>query len=118
VVVEAMRNPYVCALSHPKGRILNHRAENALDLEEVFRVATETGVALEVNGLPDRLDLSGAHVSEAIAAGVQLVLNSDAHATQGLDNIEIAVATARKGGATVTTVVNTQTSPRRPSAAD
>ena len=45
-------------LSHPKGRILNHRPENALDLDRVFEVALETGVALEVNGLPDRLDLS------------------------------------------------------------
>ncbi len=46
-------------LSHPLGRILNHRPENALDLDQVFEVALETGVALEVNGLPDRLDLSG-----------------------------------------------------------
>ena len=58
-------------LSHPKGRILNHRPENALDLEQVFEVALETGVAVEVNGLPDRLDLSGGHVREALAAGVQ-----------------------------------------------
>jgi DNA polymerase (family 10) len=106
VVTEAMRNPYVRALSHPKGRILNHRAENALDLEEVFRVALETGVALEVNGLPDRLDLSAAHVSEALEAGVDLVLNSDAHSVTGLDNVELAVATARKGGAALPAVVN------------
>src|SRR5262249_37474099 len=70
MVTEAMRNPYVSALSHPKGRILNHRPENAVDLDEVFAVALETGVALEVNGLPDRLDLSGDHVREALAAGV------------------------------------------------
>jgi DNA polymerase (family 10) len=106
VVTEAMRNPHVCALSHPKGRILNRRPENALDLDEVFRVAVETGVALEVNGLPDRLDLSAAHVEEALAAGVQLVLNSDAHSSRGLDNVDLAVATARKGGATVSDVVN------------
>jgi DNA polymerase (family X) len=108
MVTEAMRNPHVRALSHPKGRILNHRAENALDLEEVFGVATETGVALEVNGLPDRLDLSGVHVSEALAAGVPLVLNSDAHSVPGLDNLALSVATARKGGATVSAVLNTQ----------
>ena len=108
IVTQAMRNPYVRALSHPKGRILNHRPENALDLDEVFRVAIETGVALEVNGLPDRLDLSGIHVSEAVAAGVRLVLNSDAHSVQGLANIELAVATARKGAATIDAVVNAQ----------
>jgi DNA polymerase (family X) len=106
IVTEAMRNPYVRALSHPKGRILNRRPENALDLEEVFAVALETGIALEVNGLPDRLDLSGAHVAEAMAAGVPLVINSDAHSAAGLERIELALATARKGGATASAIVN------------
>ena len=58
IVTEAMRNPHASALSHPKGRILNHRPENALDLDAVFEVALETGLAVEINGLPDRLDLS------------------------------------------------------------
>ena len=102
IVTEAMRHPAVRALSHPKGRILNHRPENALDLDEVFAVALETDVALEVNGLPDRLDLSAVHVREALSAGVSLVLNSDSHSARGLDN----VATARKGGATRDTVLN------------
>ena len=106
MVTEAMRHPAVRGLSHPKGRILNHRPENALDLDEVFGVALETGVAVEVNGLPDRLDLSAAHVREALGAGVQLVLNSDAHSERGLDNVELAVATARKGGATRDAVLN------------
>jgi DNA polymerase (family 10) len=106
MVTEAMRHPAVCALSHPKGRILNHRPENALDLDAVFAVALETGVAVEVNGLPDRLDLSAVHVRDALAAGVQLVLNSDAHSERGLDNVELAVATARKGGAVTQSVRN------------
>ncbi len=106
MVTEAMRHPAVRALSHPKGRILNHRPENALDLEEVFTVAKETGVALEVNGLPDRLDLSAAHVREALAAGVELVLNSDAHSERGLERLDLALATARKGAATNASVVN------------
>ena len=60
--VEAMRHPAVRCLSHPKGRIINHRPENALDLERVFEVALETGVAVEVNGLAPRLDLRDVHV--------------------------------------------------------
>ena len=108
LVTEAMRHPAVRALSHPKGRILNHRPENALDLDEVFTAATETGVALEVNGLPDRLDLSSAHVREALASGVDLVLNSDAHSERGLDRLDLALGTARKGGATRASVVNTR----------
>jgi DNA polymerase (family X) len=108
MVIDAMRHPRVSALSHPKGRILNHRPENALDLEAVFSVALETGVALEVNGLPDRLDLSGDHVCEALAAGASIVLNSDAHSTQGLANMELAVYAARRGGCSPGSVVNTR----------
>jgi DNA polymerase (family X) len=106
IVTEAMRHPSVRALSHPKGRILNHRPENAVDLDEVFAVARAHDVALEVNGLPDRLDLSAVHVREALASGVDLVLNSDAHSARGLDNLDLAVATARKGGATTASIVN------------
>jgi DNA polymerase (family X) len=108
MVTEAMRHPSVRALSHPKGRILNHRPENAVDLDEVFAVARANDVAVEVNGLPDRLDLSAVHVREALAAGVDLVLNSDAHSTRGLDNLDLAVATARKGGATAASIVNSR----------
>jgi DNA polymerase (family X) len=106
-VVEAMRHPAASCLSHPKGRILNHRPENALDLDRVFEVALETGVALEVNGLPDRLDLSGTHVREALAAGVRLVCSTDAHSTRGLSNMSLSVATARRGGAPRGAVLNT-----------
>ena len=63
-------------------------------------------MAVEVNGLPDRLDLSATHVREALASGVELVLNSDSHSEQGLANLDLAVATARKGGAAVSSVVN------------
>ena len=108
IVTEAMRHPAVSALSHPKGRILNHRPENALDLDEVYAVAKETGVALEVNGLPDRLDLSAAHLADALAAGVEIVLNSDAHSPAGLASLELALGTARKAGTTADAVVNTR----------
>jgi DNA polymerase (family 10) len=107
-VVEAMRNPHVACLSHPKGRILNHRPENALDLDRVFEVALETGVALEVNGLPDRLDLSGEHVRRTVEAGVAIVVSTDAHSTRGLANMRLAVATARRGAARASDVVNTR----------
>ncbi len=111
-VVEAMHHAAMCkgaasCLSHPKGRILNHRPENALDLERVFEVARETGVAVEVNGLPDRLDLSGAHVREALAAGVPIVCSTDAHSVRGLGNMALSVATARRGGAPRGSVLNT-----------
>jgi DNA polymerase (family X) len=110
-VEEALRNPYVRCLSHPKGRYINRRPENALDLERVYEVALEEGVALEVNGLPDRLDLRGEHVREALRAGVRIVCSTDAHSVRGLDNMALSVATARRGWATAAHVVNTQPLP-------
>jgi len=107
-VTEAMRHPAVRALSHPKGRIINHRPPNALDLERTFEVALETGVAIETNGLPDRLDLSGPEIRLAIEAGVPIVVSTDAHSVRGLENMRLAVHTARRGWATAADVVNTR----------
>ncbi len=107
-VTEAMRHPAVSCLSHPKGRLINHRPPNALDLEAVFEVALETGVALETNGLPDRLDLSAPEVRLAIQAGVPIVASTDAHSVRGLRNMRLAIATARRGWATAADLVNTR----------
>ncbi|MGZ4183796.1 MAG: PHP domain-containing protein [Solirubrobacteraceae bacterium] len=107
-VSEALLNPFVSCLSHPKGRYINRRPENALDLDTVFSLAVERGIALEVNGLPLRLDLSGEYVRQALAAGVRIVCSTDAHSTQGLGNMQLAVATARRGWARAPDVVNAQ----------
>ena len=107
-VVEALRHPSVSCLSHPKGRIINHRPENALDLETAFAVAVEEGKSVEVNGLPDRLDLRDVHVRLAIESGVPIVCSTDAHSTRGLGNMQLSVATARRGGATAADVLNTR----------
>ena len=88
------------------GRIIGRRPENALDLERVFEVAREHDVALEVNGLAARLDLSGEHVREALLAGVRIVCSTDAHSVRGLANMPLSVHTARRGGATRADVLN------------
>jgi DNA polymerase (family X) len=106
-VTHAMAHPSVRCLSHPTGRLLGHRPENALDLERTFETARETGVALEVNGLPARLDLSGGHVASALAAGISIVCSTDAHSVAGLLNMPYAVHTARRGGAASGDVLNT-----------
>jgi DNA polymerase (family 10) len=74
----------------------------------VFSVALEEKVALEVNGLPPRLDLSGEHVRDALRAGVQIVCSTDAHSIRGLDNITLSVQTARRGWAMPADVLNTR----------
>jgi DNA polymerase (family 10) len=107
-VTEAMHHPAVRCLSHPRGRILNHRPPNALDLERTIEVALETGVALETNGLPDRLDLRDEEVRLAVEAGVPVVCSTDAHSVQGLGNMHLAVTTARRGWATAADILNTR----------
>jgi DNA polymerase (family 10) len=107
-VEEALRNPSVRCLSHPTGRLINRRPENAVDLQRVFEVALEEGIALEVNGLPDRLDLRGEHVRDALRAGVPVVCSTDAHSMRGLANMALSVHTARRGWATPADVVNTR----------
>jgi len=105
--LQALRNPHVDILGHPSGRLLGQREASALDLGEVIRAAAETGAILEVNSIPDRLDLDDAHVREAIRAGVRIAINSDAHSVAGLDSLRYGVATARRGWAEAAHVVNT-----------
>ena len=106
--IAALQHPAVRGLSHPKGRIINHRPENALDLERVFEVALEMGTAVETNGLPDRLDLRDEYVRLAVEAGVPVLCSTDAHSVRGLGNMQLSVATARRGWATAPDVLNTR----------
>ena len=107
-VTDAMRHPAVRCLSHPTGRLIGHRPENALDLERTIETALESGVCLEVNGLPDRLDLRDEHVRVAIEAGVKITCSTDAHSIAGLGNMALSVHTARRGRAGATDVLNTR----------
>jgi len=106
-VINAMRNPYVDIIGHPSGRILGQREESAVDMDEVLRVAKETGTILEVNGTPDRLDLDDVYIRRAVEMGVRLAIDSDAHNLYGLDSLEFGVAMARRGWAEPKDVVNT-----------
>jgi DNA polymerase (family X) len=107
----AVHHPSVRSISHPQGRIINHRPPNAVDLEEVFAACVETGTAVETNGLPDRIDLSSELVRDAIRAGVVITCSTDAHSVRGLGNMRLSVATARRGWATAANVLNTRPLP-------
>jgi len=102
----AVRNPHVDILGHPSGRLLGRREESAVDLEVVLQTAAETGVAMEINAHPSRLDLDDVHVRRAIELGVPLVINCDAHSPADFDLIEYGVATARRGWAAPEHVLN------------
>ncbi len=106
-IIRALRHPGVDILSHPTGRLLLRRPEYEVDLEAVIRVAAEAGVALEVNGQPDRLDLDDVWARRAKEAGALLACDSDAHSVRQLDHMRFAVATARRGWVTAPDVLNT-----------
>jgi DNA polymerase (family 10) len=106
-VLAAMRHPLVTAISHPTGRLLERRDPHALDLQALIDGAVETGTWIEINGGPERLDLPDIWVRKALDKGVTLVANSDAHATEELEWMEYAVATARRGWTPRAALANT-----------
>lgn len=107
-MTEAARHPAVRSISHPQGRIINHRPPNAVDLEQLFEVCIATGTAIETNGLPDRIDLSAELVRDAIGAGARITASTDAHSVRGLSNMRLAIGTARRGWAQAADIVNTR----------
>ncbi len=106
-ITRALRNPYVDVLNHPSGRLLLRRPAHQADIEALIRVAAETGVALEIDGQPDRLDLDDGWARRATAAGVLLACNSDAHGARQLEYVRYAVTTARRGWVETQNVLNT-----------
>jgi DNA polymerase (family 10) len=108
-VIRALQDPYVDVIGHPSGRILGQREESAVDLDAIIEVAAKTGTALEVNSIPARLDLDDIHVRRSGELGVRVAINSDAHHAGALDNLAFGLATARRGWATASGVLNTMT---------
>ncbi len=95
-IVAAMDNPHLHILGHPTGRLLGKREPYPIRVEEIFDRAVSQGVAIEINGTPERLDLSAEHARMARDRGVKLVLTTDAHCTQNLNYLSYSVGTARR----------------------
>ena len=107
-VVRALRHPRVHVFGHPTGRLLGRREPYPLDMEEVVLVARDHGVLLEVNAQPDRLDLNDIYCQMARAAGVKLVISTDAHRIAELDNMRYGVDQARRGWCEPADIANTR----------
>lgn len=103
----ALRSGVVHVLAHPTGRELGLRDAYPLDLERLLSVAREEGVALEVNAMPERLDLTDAGCRAAGAAGVPVVISTDAHDAAQLANLRYGVWVARRGWLEAKDVLNT-----------
>lgn len=95
-VIKAMENPNVDIIAHPTCRILGGREPIALDMEALFQAALRTGTALEINAMPQRLDLKDIHAFRAREMGIDLALATDAHRTEHLDLMRYGTGVARR----------------------
>jgi DNA polymerase (family 10) len=108
-VLAAIENPNVDCIGHLTGRLIGRREPYGIDVEAVAEAAARTGTMIEINGNPNRRDLSDVHARLAAEAGVKIVLNTDAHGVDTLNNMAYAVATARRAWLTAADVANTRT---------
>ena len=107
-IVTAIEHPLVDCIGHLTGRLINRREPYDVDVEKVAEAAARTGTMLEINGNPNRRDLSERHARLAAEAGVMICLNTDAHGTDTLSNMVYSVATARRAWLTAAQIANTR----------
>ena len=105
----ALNNPHVDVIAHPTGRVIGRRDGYDVDMDELIQLAKETNTALELNANPNRLDLSVEHLKKAQAAGVKIMINTDAHNMTMLEDMKIGVSTAKKAQLQQNSVLNTKT---------
>jgi DNA polymerase (family 10) len=107
-LVAAARHKQVDAIGHPTGRLLNRREPYPLDFDELFAACAGEGCLLELNGHPERLDLSDQLAAAAAEREVLLVCATDSHAVHNLRFMRYAVDLARRAGLTRKQVANTR----------
>ena len=106
-LLNAIHNPHVDIIGHPTGRLIPEREPADLDMEAVLAAAAESGVALEINAHPARLDLDDVYARRAKELGIPISINTDAHSEDNLDMLHFGVATARRAWLTAQDVINT-----------
>jgi DNA polymerase (family X) len=107
-VVAAIEHPWIDCIGHLTGRKIERRKPYELDTDAVFAAAAATGTMIEINAAPDRRDLNDVHARAARAAGVTIVINTDAHGVSTQGNSIWGIATARRAGFTAGDVANTR----------
>jgi DNA polymerase (family 10) len=106
-VLRAIENPHVRILGHPTGRKVLSREPYSIDIEKVLQRAVELGVAVEHNASPARSDLSDLHLRRAHELGCKIVVDTDAHATEELDQMRYGITQLRRAWLTAADVLNT-----------
>lgn len=106
-LLNAIRNPHVDIIGHPTGRLIPEREGADLDMDAVLAAAAESGVALEINAHPSRLDLEDVYARRAKEMGIPISINTDAHSEGDLDMLFYGIATARRAWLSAEDVINT-----------
>ncbi len=106
-MLRAIANPYVSIIGHPTGRILLGRSGYELDVEAIVDAAAASGVCIEINAHPSRLDLDWRFVRRARDKGMKIPIDPDAHSLDGLDVMRYGIGIARKGWLRPGDVLNT-----------
>ncbi len=104
-LLTAVRHPATTVLGHPTGRLLLARPGYEADLEAILQACAESGVAVEINANPHRLDLGWRWARRALELGIPLAIDPDAHAVEGLRDVRWGVTVARKAGATAADIL-------------
>jgi DNA polymerase (family 10) len=107
-IASAMKNPSVTIIAHPTGRLIGEREAYDADMEKLFKIARETGTALEINAYPARLDLNDVHAREAKRLGIPVAISTDMHLSSNFDFLRYGVAVARRGWLEKNNVINTK----------
>src|SRR5512141_356615 len=105
-LINAIRNPYVDIIGHPTGRLIPDREGADLDMDAVLAAAAETGVALEINAHPSRLDLDDIYARRAKELGIPISINTDAHSEADFDMLPYGVAIGRRAWLEPKDVIN------------
>ena len=96
-IVRAVENPHVSILGHLTGRLLLAREGYPVDHVRVIAACAAHNVSIELNANPYRLDMDWRYIRQATTQGIPISINPDAHAVDGLADVQWGVAVARKG---------------------
>ena len=107
-VIAAIENPQVDCIGHLTGRLIGRREPYGIDVEAVAQAAVANRTLIEINGNPNRRDLSERHARLAAETGVAICVNTDAHGADTLANMKYGIATARRAWLTKRQVANTR----------
>jgi DNA polymerase (family 10) len=107
-VLRALENPHVRILGHPTGRKVLNREAYAINIDLILKRAGELGVAVEHNANPARSDLNDLNLRLAKQYGCKIVVDTDAHSTEELDQMRYGITQLRRAWLSPSDILNTE----------